>query len=194
MSVLTGAMCAGVMATVMLPLTLVGAASIIDNPWTIGTDRADKAGVLLATALLERQHGHRPVVLVGWSCGARLIFSCLKELASHGERGRGLVESSFLLGAPVSTNLEDWEAARTVVAHRLVNGYAPADWLLTLVHRTTQLTLGTLAGLSPVPHPGIENVNVGGVLGAKQHIRYCKRTNQIIKQMLQLESGVGIGL
>ena len=50
---------AGVMATVMLPLTLVGAASIIDNPWTMSTDRADKAGVLLATALLERQHGHR---------------------------------------------------------------------------------------------------------------------------------------
>ena len=46
---------------------LVGAASIIDNPWSMAIDRADKGGILLANALLERQHGHRPVTLVGWS-------------------------------------------------------------------------------------------------------------------------------
>ena len=50
----------------------------------MAVDRADKAGVLLATALLERQHGHRPVTLIGWSCGARLVFACLEELSKHG--------------------------------------------------------------------------------------------------------------
>lgn len=49
--------------------------------------RADKAGVLLADALLSGSHGDRPVTLVGASLGARVVFSCLEELARRGDTG-----------------------------------------------------------------------------------------------------------
>ena len=48
--------------------------------------RARRAGKLLATMLAGRVQGERPVVLVGASVGALLVFHCLLELASLGAR------------------------------------------------------------------------------------------------------------
>eukprot|EP01052_Picozoa_sp_SAG31_P007961 SAG31_NODE_391_length_16344_cov_15.753339_3_plen_242_part_00 len=113
-------------AALALPATLYTAANLVDNPWSMAVARADKAGVLLAKLLLERQQGHRPIILAGWSCGARMIFRCLEILAEAGESGRGIVDSCFLLGCPVEAKAERWGKARTVIADRFVNGYAPA--------------------------------------------------------------------
>uniref|UniRef100_A0A1I8FNY8 Transmembrane and coiled-coil domain-containing protein 4 n=1 Tax=Macrostomum lignano TaxID=282301 RepID=A0A1I8FNY8_9PLAT len=38
---------------------------------------------VLADVLLSREYGQRPVTLIGFSMGAKLIFSCLQELASR---------------------------------------------------------------------------------------------------------------
>eukprot|EP00562_Extubocellulus_spinifer_P031274 CAMPEP_0178713882 /NCGR_PEP_ID=MMETSP0699-20121125/19711_1 /TAXON_ID=265572 /ORGANISM="Extubocellulus spinifer, Strain CCMP396" /LENGTH=169 /DNA_ID=CAMNT_0020362847 /DNA_START=35 /DNA_END=540 /DNA_ORIENTATION=+ len=46
--------------------------------------RADEAGVELAKALLQSEE-HKPITLVGYSFGARIIYSCLKELARRQE-------------------------------------------------------------------------------------------------------------
>ena len=46
--------------------------------------RADEAGVELAKALLQSEE-HKPITLVGFSFGARIIYSCLKELAVRQE-------------------------------------------------------------------------------------------------------------
>ena len=48
-------------------------------------ERADRAGVELAKSLIDSGAGHRPVVLVGFSMGARVIYSCLKELTRQQE-------------------------------------------------------------------------------------------------------------
>lgn len=66
------------MTAMMLPMTVIGLAGMIDGTWTIATERADEAGALLAELLLRREQGARPVTLVGFSMGSRLIFSCLK--------------------------------------------------------------------------------------------------------------------
>uniref|UniRef100_A0A7S0CK56 Uncharacterized protein n=1 Tax=Proboscia inermis TaxID=420281 RepID=A0A7S0CK56_9STRA len=74
---------AAILSAVALPIALVNAAHMIDGTWTLAIERADEAGAELARCLLESEAGHRPVTLVGFSMGARLIYSCLKELDRH---------------------------------------------------------------------------------------------------------------
>lgn len=58
----------------------------IDGTWTLVIERADEAGKELARSLLFNNAGHRPVTLVGYSFGARVILSCLKELAQYQQK------------------------------------------------------------------------------------------------------------
>jgi hypothetical protein len=71
---------AAVAAALTWPLYVVKALDALDPTWTMACERADLAGKLLAETLLTRPHGSRPISLVGFSMGARLIFSCLLEL------------------------------------------------------------------------------------------------------------------
>ena len=72
---------ATLMAAVFVPSVLVSLSNIIDEKWTLATERADEAGILLAQSLISSNSGHRPVSLVGFSFGGRMIIGCLKELA-----------------------------------------------------------------------------------------------------------------
>jgi hypothetical protein len=76
---------ATLMTAVTLPYTLILAANAIDSSWAMAMERADRAGVELAKSLIDSTAGHRPVILAGFSMGARVIYSCLKELARHQE-------------------------------------------------------------------------------------------------------------
>jgi Protein of unknown function (DUF726) len=58
----------------------------IDETWTLVMDRADEAGQELARSLLVNNGGHRPVTLVGYSFGARIIYRCLQELARYQQK------------------------------------------------------------------------------------------------------------
>ena len=58
---------------------------MIDEKWTLANERADEAGILLAQSLLNSTAGYRPVSLVGFSFGARMIIACLNELARNQE-------------------------------------------------------------------------------------------------------------
>ncbi|CAM9239149.1 unnamed protein product [Pylaiella littoralis] len=76
---------AAIMTSLAWPLALMSLSNMIDADWTIGRERADVAGKILADALLNREQGCRPVTLVGTSLGARLIFACLEEIARRHE-------------------------------------------------------------------------------------------------------------
>jgi hypothetical protein len=118
----------GLMAAIQLPIILTKLAYLIDNPWTVSVERATAAGLILADSLIDRNLGIRPVTLVGYSLGSRVIFACLKELAKKG--AYGLVQNVYMFGAPVVAKKDEWLKARTVVSGRFVNAYATNDWIL----------------------------------------------------------------
>ncbi|KAG8002887.1 Transmembrane and coiled-coil domain-containing protein 4 [Nibea albiflora] len=66
--------------------------------------------------------GKRPVSLIGFSLGARVIYYCLQELAND-QGSEGVVEDVVLLGAPVDGSEKAWERMTRVVAGKIVNGY-----------------------------------------------------------------------
>lgn len=165
------------------PATLLSATDFIDSKWTIAVDRSDKAGRMLADVLLKGLQGNRPVTLVGYSLGARVIFKCLQYLAET-EKSAELVERVVLLGAPISIKDQNWEAARKMVAGRFVNVYSTNDWMLGIAFRASLLTQG-LAGIQPIDVPGIENVDVTDVI--EGHSSYLWATRQILEQ-LELET------
>jgi hypothetical protein len=116
------------MAAMQLPLALTKLSYLIDNPWTVSQARADMAGLILADSLIDRNLGTRPITLVGFSLGARVIYSCLKELANRG--AVGLVQNVYMFGTPVVAKNDEYVRARAIIPGRFVNGYATNDWIL----------------------------------------------------------------
>lgn len=145
----------GLMAGLSAPIMLAKLAYLIDNPWTVSLARADATGLILADSLLDRNLGVRPITLVGFSLGSRVIFSCLKELARRG--APGLVQNVYLFGSPILFKKEEYTRARTVVSGRFVNGYATNDWILGYLFRATTGGLMRVAGLTSLDVAGVEN-------------------------------------
>lgn len=157
-----------IMSAVMLPLGLMKVAGIVDNPFSVAKARADKAGEVLADALINKAQGERPVTLIGYSLGSRLIFSCLQSLEKR--NAYGLVESVIMMGSPTPSNTEHWQKIRSVVSGRVVNAFSENDSVLAFLYRTSSLQLG-VAGLQPVEGvPGVENINVSEMISG--HLRY----------------------
>ncbi|KAJ1677992.1 hypothetical protein EV182_005007, partial [Spiromyces aspiralis] len=141
-----------------VPLWLVKLGHVLDNPWTTGCDLAKRAGPIIAEVLLRRVQGYRPITLIGYSIGARLIFYCLIELARM--NAFGVIEDVYIFGAPVVEPPEEWRKAVSVVGGRFINGYSSRDWILGFFYRTTKFFRNVVAGLSPVEGvSGITNIN-----------------------------------
>ncbi|KAJ6260148.1 hypothetical protein Dda_4371 [Drechslerella dactyloides] len=155
----------------MWPIALLKVGKVVDNPFNIAKLRAEKAGRILADVLINRAQGGRPVTLVAYSLGARVVYSALVELAER--RAFGLVENVYVLGAPVPSGGDDggdWVAVRGVVSGRVVNVYSENDYVLGFLYRTSAVQLG-VAGLQSVRWPdGVENVNVSQ--DVEGHLRY----------------------
>ncbi|KAJ1735764.1 hypothetical protein LPJ61_000361 [Coemansia biformis] len=142
-----------------IPMWLAKLGYVLDNPWSNGCELALKAGPVVADLLLQRVQGQRPVTLVGYSIGARLIFYALLELANMS--AFGLVEDVYLFGAPIVASETEWRMAASVVGGRFVNAYSTKDWILGFFYRTTSLGRNSIAGLHPISGVnGLENVDV----------------------------------
>eukprot|EP01094_Clydonella_sp_ATCC50884_P014970 TRINITY_DN25549_c0_g1_i1.p1 TRINITY_DN25549_c0_g1~~TRINITY_DN25549_c0_g1_i1.p1 ORF type:complete len:346 (+),score=133.07 TRINITY_DN25549_c0_g1_i1:107-1039(+) len=190
---------AAAFAALAWPAVALAAFNALSNPWTIVSDRAVKAGRVLAYALLDKAHGHRPVTLIGWSLGARVIFSALEILAAHHNRTsvikefkevtscEGIIENVFLIGAATTASKKRWQAVREIVGGRLVNTFSKGDWILALVHRGANLSARSVAGLQEVEVDGVENVDVSYLVGG--HLNYRKKL-KLIYRYLRINSSV----
>lgn len=170
----------GLIAAIAWPSALVSAANVLDNPWNVCTQRATSTGKELAEVLLSRQQGNRPITLIGYSLGARVIFSCLEEMVKR-KGCEGIIEDVVLLGAPVSGSVKHWEKLSHVVAGRIINGYCRGDWLLKFLFRTANVHFTNVAGLGPVKWDNrrMHNIDLSDVVSG--HRDYLKQLPTILK-------------
>lgn len=77
---------AGLATATIWPVAVLNCATLIDSAWDVACLRAESGGKLLANMMAARLHGDRPVVLLGVSIGARLVYYCLLELYKLGAR------------------------------------------------------------------------------------------------------------
>ncbi|KAJ8106668.1 hypothetical protein ONZ43_g6985 [Nemania bipapillata] len=152
------------------PETLIKASKVMDNPWTIAMVRAEKTGLVLAEILTNKVQGERPVSLVGYGLGARVIYACLTSLSE--KRAFGIVENVVLFGAPCPSEIRVWTAMKSIVTGRLVNVYSKNDYLLGFLYRTCAWSFG-IAGLQPIEGvPLIENIDLSDCISNHLHYQY----------------------
>lgn len=168
------------MSGLQLPMMLSKLGYLLDNPWNNSLDRAWRSGKVLADTLRRKKLGVRPITLVGFSLGARLIYSCLLSLAKSGDFG--IVENVYLFGSPIVIHDDEISLARSVVSGRFVNGYMKQDWILGYLFRATSGGLRTIAGLSPIDEAkyNIENFNCSEFV--KGHMQYREAMPKLLKE------------
>mmetsp|Transcript_28607 Transcript_28607/g.34846 ORF Transcript_28607/g.34846 Transcript_28607/m.34846 type:complete len:892 (+) Transcript_28607:79-2754(+) len=197
---------ATLVTAVAIPAALVKVAGLIDETWSVTIARAEEAGVELAKCLLASQAGHRPVTLVGFSMGVRLIYSCLRELArlqeiweeqrhvKNGKRAKNkkdmlerepasIVEDVIFMGAPLHLDVRTWQACRRIVAGRFINCYSKKDMILALMftYKQPQGAHRSICGISPVNVGGVENYDVSSLIS--YHSDYCTKANDILRMV-----------
>lgn len=92
---------------------------------------------------------------------------------------KGIVEHAVMLGMPVGVRAERWRMARSVVSGRFINGYSRRDWMLQVVYRTSKGFTRAAGGLGPVNLPGVENVNLTGLIDG--HFAYISNIDEIME-------------
>jgi len=125
----------GLMAAIAWPSTLLNIASVIDNPWALVLDRSVKASLVLADAIQERMHGNRPLTLIGYSMGAKVIFDALEELARRRELQAEQDEKYGRAQEDLKARVESEKPAILVSLHSLQEkGFDEALCKRALVH------------------------------------------------------------
>ncbi|XP_067127647.1 transmembrane and coiled-coil domain-containing protein 4-like isoform X1 [Centruroides vittatus] len=169
----------GLITAITWPSTIITIAGIIDNPWGVCINRSAEVGRHLADVLLGRQQGNRPVTLIGFSLGARVIYYCLQEMSKR-KGCEGIIEDAILLGAPISADINKWKSLARVVCGKIINGYCRGDWLLKYLYRTSSATMN-IAGLQPIKwnNRRMCNVDLSDIVSG--HMDYARKMDMILK-------------
>ena len=169
-------------SSLMWPVAVINSISDLDNTWLVVKDRSKLAGEVLAGVLCNfAKLNRRPINLVGFSMGARVVFDCLQFL--HASGMWDIVNDVVIVGAPISTTLkvpgkkERWDKARAVVTGRFINGYCGGDWLLAFLSRYLEWGI-SIAGLGPAGVKGVEDIDLSGIVNL--HTDYSYKMPEIL--------------
>ena len=165
-------------------------ASLIQNPWTVAINKANKSGKILANLLKQGYFGRRPITLISFSVGCNVIYHCLKELIriKNDENEvceieiESIIDNVIMLGAPCSADVKEWSNFRKIVGDRIINCYATNDWILRFIFRATSWENLSVAGLQGIKVDGVENINLSNVITG--HHEYYDKTPFILKSFI----------
>jgi uncharacterized tellurite resistance protein B-like protein len=160
------------------PAWALSAISVIGNPWSVARDRAEQVGAVLAEAITNEQWGPRPVTLVGFSLGSRVIATALKKLDA--DELRCSVENVVLLGGAVGADECEWEKIAHAVPGAFVNGYSENDWVLGALYRVAELGEHPL-GLRAVDAESVTNIDLTEIAGG--HLSYREAMSEVFSEI-----------
>lgn len=179
-----------------LPLTILSALEIIDNPWAVAKNRSEQAGKLLGDYIADNELGGLPVTLVGYSLGANVVLAALERLHERNETGK--IYNVYFLAGAVSQNDPRLKYLKTIVSGQIVNVYSQQDLILSYVYRTAEL-FAKPVGISPLKPKNFQlrnciNLDVTDSVGG--HLDYLDNFDRIfteIKRLLNDEYQQGKG-
>ena len=122
---------------VAVPSMCLQMISMLGNPWHVASDRAIQTGKALAEFLIKRGLGERPVSLIGFSLGSRVIAETLLELKKQGA-GNRLVHNVILMGGALSHRHAAFKVLDEVVAGNVVNAYCSTDYVLKYLFQAVE--------------------------------------------------------
>lgn len=167
-------------SAIQWPMGLSKLGYILDNPWSVSLDRAWAAGLILADTLMSRNLGQRPITLMGFSLGSRVIFSCLVELSR--KKALGLVENVYLFGTPVVKKKEHLVMARSAVSGKFINAFSGRDWMLAYLFRAAAGGFSKVMGIGPIEGiESIENFDCTDIVDG--HLAYRKNMPKLLKKL-----------
>lgn len=173
---------ASLAASLSWPTTIMSFYSLIDNPWTVCMKRSKAVGRHLSTVLMSKLHGNRPVNLIGYGFGGRVILFCLLDMVSkHApEEYSGIVENAVLCGTPATSQPLIWKKLCQAVSGKVVNAYSSKDWVLSFLYKTTNVTKG-VAGIRPIEVTNRKMVNIDLTSVVSGHFDYQSKMDEILK-------------
>ncbi|XP_065314729.1 uncharacterized membrane protein F35D11.3-like isoform X2 [Gordionus sp. m RMFG-2023] len=176
---------AGVLSAIAWPLTLLSLGRVIDNPWAVAFTRSKPVGRELANVLADRIAGNRPVNLIAFGLGCRVIYHAINNLAKvPNESNRGIIQDVILMGAPIPANDDKLYTSwmESIVAGKLINCFCQKDWILKFLYRTASAQ-NKIAGLEPIKrvNPRIYNINLSDIV--EGHNDYIRKMPMILKTL-----------
>ncbi|OMJ84397.1 hypothetical protein SteCoe_14469 [Stentor coeruleus] len=155
---------------------MLAAGLIMKNPFNVSSEKAQRTGKILAEVLSsEEYYSKKPIALIGFSLGCKVIFSCLEELA----KGNTKVSDVILMGGAAENDPKRWEVARKAVAGRLVNIYSKNDWTLSILYYMA--TFKKAVGNEKIMVSDIENYDVSDFIDG--HMEYRKYLSPILDRI-----------
>ena len=126
----------------------LGAVDLIQNPWTVAVNRANKTAMAL-TAIIQRSN-IKSVVLVGHSLGGRVMLNLAAALAGPVGSENGVhVEAVHLLGAAIGQDAE-WDSLEEALSGAVHNYHSLNDYVLGYLYPAA------MGGRRPIGFEGLD--------------------------------------